>query len=90
MPQHKSAKTRLRRNARRNEINTARTSTMRTAIRAAREAIAKGDVAAATEQLSKTTAAVQKGVSKGMLKKNTASRRVSRLAKALKKVGAAA
>jgi small subunit ribosomal protein S20 len=85
MPQHKSAKTRVRRNARRTDLNTARKSSIRTAVRAAREAIAKGDVKAAEAQLSQTTSAVQKGVGKGLLKKNTAARTISRLTKALQK-----
>ena len=88
MPQHKSAKTRMRRNARREEINTARKSRVRTAIRAMREAIAAGDATKAQAQLSATTAEVQRGVTKGVLKKNTASRTISRLVQAMKKAAA--
>lgn len=85
MPQHKSAKTRVRRNARRAELNTARKSEIRTAVRAMREAIAAGDTAAAKKQLNATTAAVQRGVTKGVVNKNLAARTVSRLAKGLNK-----
>jgi small subunit ribosomal protein S20 len=88
MPQHKSAKTRVRRNARREDINTARKSSIRTAVRAMKEAVAAGDSKAAEAQLRKTTSEVQKGVTKGVLKKNTAARTVSRLAKSLKKIKA--
>jgi small subunit ribosomal protein S20 len=88
MPQHKSAKIRVRRNARRNEVNTARKSQIRTAVRALREVTATGDAAAAEAQLRKATAEVQRGVTKGVVKKNTAARTVSRMAKAVKKVQA--
>lgn len=88
MPQHKSAKTRVRRNARREDINTARKSQIRTSVRAMNEAVAAGDTKAAEAQLRKTTAEVQRGVSKGVMKKNTAARTVSRLTKKLKKLSA--
>ncbi|HCM84417.1 MAG TPA: 30S ribosomal protein S20 [Alphaproteobacteria bacterium] len=88
MPQHKSAKTRVRRNARREDINTARKSRIRSAVRAMTEATAAGDAKAAEAQLRKTTAEVQRGVSKGVLQKNTAARTVSRLTKAMKKLSA--
>ncbi len=88
MPQHKSAKTRMRRNARREDINTARKSRIRTAVRAMTEAVAAGDAKAAETQLRKTTAEVQRGVTKGVLQKNTAARTVSRLTKSLKKLSA--
>lgn len=89
MPQHKSAKTRVKRNAKRAEINTSRKSEIRTAIRSMREALSTGDQAAAQKQLSATTSAVQVGVAKGMMKKNTASRTISRLAKSLGKAKSA-
>ena len=89
MPQHKSAKTRVRHNARREEINTNRKSSIRTAVRALREAVAKGDTAAAETQLRASTAAVQRGVTKGVLQKNTAARTVSRMAKSIKKIKSA-
>lgn len=88
MPQHKSAKTRMRRNARREDINTARKSRVRTSVRAMAEAVAAGDAKAAEAQLRKTTSEVQRGVTKGIIKKNTAARTVSRLTKQLKKLSA--
>ncbi len=88
MPQHKSAKTRVRRNARRQDINTARKSRIRSAVRALTEAVATGDAKAAEAQLRKTTSEVQRGVTKGVVKKNTAARTVSRLTKKLKKLSA--
>lgn len=86
MPQHKSAKARVRHNARREEMNNARKSAVRTAVRALREAVAKGDAAAAEKQLRTSTAQVQRGVTKGVLKKNAAARTVSRMAKSIKKI----
>ncbi len=79
MPQHKSAKKRLRRNGAREELNTARKSRIRTFIRKAREAIAGGDTAAAATAFNDSMAEIQRGVAKGVMHKNTASRTISRL-----------
>ena len=88
MAMHKSAKIRIRRNARRDEINTKRTSKTRTGIRKVEEAIASGNYAAAHEALKQAQPDIHRIADKGILHKKTASRKLSRLSvrvKALKK-----
>lgn len=79
MAQHKSAKTRIRRNARRAEINRSRVGRIRTAIRKVEKAIGLGDKKAAAEALSAAQPDMQRGVSKGLLHKNTVARKISRM-----------
>ncbi|MDH3667360.1 MAG: 30S ribosomal protein S20 [Paracoccaceae bacterium] len=74
-----SAKKRVRQTARRTEVNKARRSRVRTYIRKVEEAIAAGDQAAATEALRAAQPEIMRGANKGILHKNTASRKVSRL-----------
>lgn len=81
---HKSAKTRIRRNARATVRNKARTSNIRGSIRKVEAAVAAGDEAAAKQALKEAQPKIARGVSKGVLHKNTASRKISRLAKRVK------
>ncbi|MFQ5535798.1 MAG: 30S ribosomal protein S20 [Paracoccaceae bacterium] len=74
-----SAKKRARQAARRTVINKARRSRVRTFIRKVEEAIASGDRGAALEALRAAQPEIMRGVSKGVLHRNTASRKVSRL-----------
>ena len=74
-----SAKKRVRQLARRTEVNKARRSRVRTYIRKVEEAIAAGDQAAALEALKTVQPEIMRGANKGILHKNTASRKVSRL-----------
>lgn len=83
-----SAKKAVRKIARRTEQNKARRSRMRTFIRNVEEAIAKGDKAAATEALRDAQPEIMRAVTKGVMKLNTASRKVSRLAARVKKIEA--
>ena len=73
------ARKRVRQTAKRTEINKARRSRIRTAIRGVEEAIAAGDHAAAMTALRRAQPEIMRGVTKGVLKKNTAARKVSRL-----------
>jgi small subunit ribosomal protein S20 len=82
------AKKRARQNERRFAINKARRSRIRTFIRRVDEAIASGDQAAAQTALKELQPELMRGVTKGVLHKNTASRKMSRLAAAVKKLGA--
>ena len=66
--------------ARRADINKARRSRMRTFIRRVEEAITSGDHAAATEALRQAQPEIMRNVSRGVVHKNTASRKISRLA----------
>lgn len=75
-----SAKKMVRKIARRTEVNTARTSRIRTFVRKVEEAIASGDKSAATAALKAAEPEIMAGVTRGVLHKNTGSRKVSRLA----------
>ncbi len=80
MAQHKSAKKRIRQTARRTEVNRARMSRIRTFIRTVEDAIASGDKDAAEAALRAAQPEIMRGVTKGMLHRNTAARKISRLA----------
>ena len=77
------AKKRIRRNERRAEINGARIGRIRTFVKKVESAIAGGDKAAAAEALSAAQPELARGVARGVLHKNTASRKLSRLTKAV-------
>jgi small subunit ribosomal protein S20 len=77
------AKKRIRRNDRRAEINGARVSRIRTQVKKVESALAAGDKAAATAALAVVQPELARGVAKGVLHKNTASRKYSRLNKRL-------
>ena len=81
------SKKRIRRNERRAEINKSRVSRIRTFIRKLEEAIEAGDQAVALEALKAAQPEIMRGVTKGVLHKNTASRKISRLAKSVKALG---
>ena len=81
------AKKRARQNERRYQINKARRSRIRTYLRKVEEAIASGDKEAATAALRAAQPELMCGVTKGILHKNTAARKVSRLASRVKALG---
>jgi len=84
MPSHRSAEKRVRNTAKRTAINKARRSQIRSAIRTVEEALAAGDKKAATAALKAAEPQIMRGVSKGVVHKNTGSRKVSRLTARLK------
>ena len=77
------AKKRIRRNDRRAEINGNRISRIRTFIKRVDAAIAGGDKAMATVALAEAQPELARGVARGVLHSNTASRKFSRLTKAV-------
>ena len=81
------AKKRARQNARRLEVNKARRSRIRTFLRKVEEAIESGDKDAAAAALKAAQPELMRGVTKGVYHKNTASRKMSRLAARVKAVG---
>ncbi len=87
MANTKSAKKMVRKIARRTEVNKSRRSRVRTYVRKVEEAIASGDKAAATAALKAAEPEIMRGVTKGVVHKNTGSRKVSRLAARVKKLG---
>ncbi|MEJ6477933.1 MAG: 30S ribosomal protein S20 [Octadecabacter sp.] len=81
------AKKRARQNEARFQVNKARRSRIRTYLRKVEEAIASGDKEAATAALRAAQPELMRGVTKGVLHKNTASRKVSRLSSRVKAIG---
>ena len=81
------AKKRIRRNAKRAEINGARVSRIRTFVKAVESALAAGDKTVASEALKKAQPEMAKGVARGVIHKNTASRKFSRLTKRVAALG---
>lgn len=81
------AKKRIRRNARRAEINGARIGRIRTLVKKVESAIEAGDKAAAASALQGVQPELARGVARGVLHKNTASRKFSRLTKRVGALG---
>jgi small subunit ribosomal protein S20 len=75
------ARKRIRRNDRRAVINGARVSRIRTFIKQLETALASGNKDDAKSALQKVQPELARGVAKGVLHKNTASRKLSRLSK---------
>jgi small subunit ribosomal protein S20 len=75
------AKKRIRRNLRRAEINGARVGRIRTFVKKVEAALAAGDKEAASAALLLAQPELDRGVAKGVMHKNTASRKFSRLTK---------
>lgn len=84
MANHASAKKRIRTNARRNEINTARTSRIRTFVKKVEAALAGGDAKAAAEAFKAAQPELMRGVAKRIVNKNAAARKISRLSARIK------
>jgi len=84
------SKKRARQSETRYAINKARRSRIRTYLRKVEEAIASGDQAAATDALKNAQPELSRGVSKGVLHKNTVARKMSRLASRVKAIAAKA
>jgi small subunit ribosomal protein S20 len=81
------AKKRIRRNDRRAEINGARVSRIRTFIKQVESALASGDKTAAQSAMKKVQPELARGVAKGVVHKNTAARKISRLTKRVAALG---
>ena len=74
-----SARKAARKIARRTEINKARRTRMRNSVRSVEEAIDKGDRNAAVTAMKAAEPALMRAAQQGVVDKNTASRKVSRL-----------
>lgn len=79
---------RARQTERRTAVNKARRSRIRTFLRKVEEAIAGGDSKVAAEALQAAQPELMRGVSKGVVHKNTAARKISRLAARVKALSA--
>ncbi|MFL6725950.1 MAG: 30S ribosomal protein S20 [Sphingomicrobium sp.] len=87
MANTRQAKKRIVRNAKRETINHSRTSRIRTFIKAVESAIASGKKKDAAEALKKVQPEIARGVSRGVIHKNTAARKFSRLSKRVASLG---
>ena len=82
------SKKRARQIERRTDVNKARRSRIRTFLRKVEEAIASGNGEAAAAALKAAQPELARGVTKGVLHKNTVARKMSRLASRVKAVAA--
>ena len=79
-----SAKKRVRQSERRTAVNRDRRSRIRTSIKKVEEMIASGDKSAAQAALKDAQPEIMRGAAKGIVHKNTASRKISRLSARIK------
>ena len=86
MANHASAKKRIRRNTRMEIVNKIRKNRVRSFIKKVELAIEEGDKAKAHEALKVAQPEMHRSVSKGVFKKNTMSRKLSRLSSKIKKI----
>ena len=84
MANHKSAKTRINRNLKRSIINGARRSRVRTFVKKVLLAVADNNKEAAAAAFKVAESEMMRAVNKGVFKKNTAARTISRLSKKVK------
>lgn len=89
MANHKSAIKRAKQSEVRRQRNRSQKTRMKTAIKGLEAAIAAGDSAAIMEQLKETTSTIDKTAGKGVIHKNRASRKISRLTQRVNKMLAA-
>jgi len=87
MANTKSAQKMVRKLERRTAVNTARRSRMRTFVRKVEDAIRAGDSEAARVALRNAQPEIMRAARKGIVHKNTAARKMSRLAKRVKLIG---
>jgi len=88
MANTKSAKKMVRKIAKRTAVNKSRKTRMKTSVRAAEEALKSGDKKKATAALRAVEPQLMKAAQGGVLHKKTASRKISRLTKQLRKLSA--
>ena len=88
MASHKSAEKKIRQIAKVTDRNRTRKSRIRTFILKVEDAISKKDAKAAAEAFKNAQPELAKGVSKGVFKKNTVARKLSRLSKRIKALAA--
>jgi small subunit ribosomal protein S20 len=88
MANTEQSKKRVRQTERRTEVNKARRSRIRTFLRKVEEALAAGNGEAAKTALLAAQPELDRGVSKGIMHKNTVARKLSRLTSRVKSLGA--
>ena len=90
MNKHPSAQKRHRQSLKRHDRNQAVRSRVRTFVKRVRESIETRDLSEATVRLQSAARAIDKAVTKGILHRNTAARKISRLTRAVRKLTASA
>ena len=86
MANSQQARKRIRSNAKRQLINKSRVSQIRGSLRKVEEAIASGNQEEARQALQAAQPQIQRGVSAGIIHRNTAARKISRLSSRVKKM----
>ena len=81
MAHHRSAKKRIRQTEKRTAVNRSRVSRIKTYVRKVEDALAKGDFDVARAAFAEAEPEIRRGVTKGVVHLNTASRRISRLSR---------
>lgn len=89
MAHHRSAKKRIRQTEKRTAINRSRVSRIKTFMRKVETALAQGDFATAQTAFAAAEPEIRRGVTKGVLHMNTASRKISRLARRVRAIAPA-
>jgi small subunit ribosomal protein S20 len=84
MANHRSAEKRIRQTERRTAVNRARVSRIRTFIKKVESAIASGDKETARAAFLAAQPEMHRGVSKGVIHRNTVARKLSRLSARIK------
>ena len=84
MAHHRSAKKRVRQTEKRTAVNRSRMSRIKTFVRKVEDALAKGDVGMAQAAFRDAEPELRRGITKGVLHINTASRKISRLSRRVK------
>lgn len=88
MANHKSSQKSIRQIEKRTKINSDRKGRIRTALKKVEAAIATGDQKAANEAFKAAQPELARGTTKGIVKKNTVARKLSRLTKRIKALAA--
>lgn len=87
MAQHQSAKKRIRQTKRRTEVNGSRVGRIRTYVKKFDVAVANGDKTAAQAAFRDAMPELQRGVTRGVLHRNTVARKLSRMSARVKALG---
>ena len=90
MAHHRSAQKRIRQTEKRTAINRSRVSRIKTFMRKVETALAQGDFSTAQTAFAAAEPEIRRGVTKGVLHMNTASRKISRLARRVRAIAPAA
>lgn len=88
MANHKSSEKRIRQTVKKTAVNGARVSRIRTFVKKVEAAISAGNKEVAQAAFKDAQPELMRGVSKGVMKKNTVSRKLSRLSARIKKIAA--